>query len=111
MMVLIHGQEVNGVDIDGQTRCAHYHTRDDIIAIKFRCCKRWFPCLECHVETAGHEARVWPVNERDSQAILCGKCGHQLSIFEYFASSFTCPVCDSKFNPRCENHYHLYFQM
>lgn len=111
MAVLIYGEEINGVDVDLQTRCAHYHTDVDIIAIKFKCCGKWFPCSECHAEIAGHDAQVWPASERDTPAVLCGKCGRQLSINEYFASKSTCPACDSKFNPGCENHYHLYFEL
>ena len=111
MAVLIYGEAINGVDVDPQTRCAHYHSVLDIIAIKFKCCERWFPCFECHGETAGHEARVWPMDERDTHAILCGNCGHQFTINEYFDSNSICPSCDSKFNPGCENHYYLYFKL
>ena len=111
MTILIHGEAVTGVDIGPQTRCAHYHTELDIIAIKFKCCGQWFPCFECHAETAGHEASVWPIGERGTHAILCGNCGHQFTINEYFDSNSICPSCDSKFNPGCENHYHLYFEL
>jgi len=106
---MIQGEFVHGVDVDPQTRCAHYHSELDIIAIRFKCCDRWFPCYECHSEIADHEAKVWPTNERDAAAILCGACGSQLSIDEYFACDSTCPSCDSKFNPGCAKHYHLYF--
>ena len=111
MAVLIYGEAINGVDVDPQTRCGHYHTDLDIIAIKFKCCGWWFPCFECHAETAGHEASVWPIGERDTHAILCGNCGHQFTINEYFDSNSICPSCDSKFNPGCENHYYLYFKL
>ena len=108
-MVEIHGEEVYGMDIDLQSRCAHYHSDLDIIAIKFKCCERWFPCYECHNEIAGHEPKVWPADARDALAVLCGTCGRQLSIAKYLACDSTCPGCGSKFNPGCANHYHLYF--
>ena len=109
-MRTIHGEAIYGVDIDPQTRCAHYHSSLDIIAIKFKCCGRWFPCYECHAETTDHPALVWPVDERDMKAILCGNCGHQLTIAEYFGSESMCNSCRAHFNPGCEDHYDLYFE-
>ena len=111
MFRLIQGEEVNGVGIDPQSRCAHYHSSLDIIAIKFKCCSRWYPCFECHSETADHQPATWPIDERDVKAILCGICGHQLTIAEYFRSGSACSSCHSQFNPGCENHYDLYFEM
>ncbi len=111
MTINVRGETVTGVDIDAETRCDHYHSDLDIIAIRFKCCGVWFPCIACHGELADHAARAWPVNERNTKAILCGKCGHQLSITEYFDSGSVCPFCNSKFNPGCENHYHLYFEL
>ena len=105
----MHNEKVNGIDIDAQTRCAHYQTDVDIIAIKFRCCRQWFPCYECHRESAGHEAQIWPGAEMDERAILCGACGYKLSIAEYIGCESTCPVCKAKFNPGCARHFHLYF--
>lgn len=105
----IFGEDVCGVDVDAETRCRHYHGETDIIAIKFKCCGRWFPCFECHAAVADHEPQVWPIEKRGESAILCGVCGQQLSINEYFACNSTCPKCESKFNPGCANHYHLYF--
>ena len=107
----IGGQHVYGINVDQQTRCAHYHTDRDIVAIKFKCCGLWFPCFECHKAVADHEPAVWPENEFDERAILCGGCGHLLTIREYFDYSPLCPVCEAGFNPGCTNHYHLYFDV
>ena len=109
MVRVIHSVNVNCVDIDAQTRCAHYHTDLDIIAIKFKCCGRWFPCFECHQACAGHPAQVWPADQANEHAILCGACGHQQTIAEYIDGDSICPACDAKFNPACANHRHLYF--
>jgi uncharacterized CHY-type Zn-finger protein len=106
----IHGVEINGVDVDLETRCAHYHSERDIIAIKFNCCGDWFPCHECHAELAGHTAIVWPKGEHDVFAVLCGACGRQLSICEYLECDSVCPQCRRQFNPGCARHYHLYFE-
>lgn len=108
-MLSIHGERVCGTDIDPQTRCSHYHSDLDIIAIRFKCCERWFPCYECHSEITDHKAEIWPADERDTLAVLCGGCGRQMSITEYLDCDSTCPACESKFNPGCATHYHLYF--
>src|ERR1035437_3751720 len=108
-MLVVHGEDIYGVEVDAQTRCAHYHGDPDIIAIKFKCCGRWFPCYECHSEIADHVAEVWPKGQSDAKAVLCGACGHQLSIREYLTCNSTCPGCESRFNPGCARHYHLYF--
>lgn len=108
---IIGGLMVKGKVIDNQTRCSHYHTELDIIAIKFKCCDTYFPCYSCHKETADHEAITWPEKEWDKKAILCGVCGHELTVREYMDSNNTCPLCQSSFNPNCKKHYDLYFTM
>lgn len=102
--------EVRGTNVDGQTRCAHYDSDVDIIAVKFKCCGRWFPCFKCHAEHENHAPKVWSSGETDTLAVLCGGCGHQLSIAEYVECASVCPNCGSEFNPRCANHYNLYFE-
>jgi uncharacterized CHY-type Zn-finger protein len=105
----VHGVEIIGVDVDPETRCAHYHGEHDIIAIKFRCCGKWLPCHECHAELAGHPAEVWPRKEFDEAAVLCGGCGHQLSVREYLACESVCPSCRRQFSAGCARHRDLYF--
>ncbi|ARI78500.1 CHY zinc finger protein [Halobacillus mangrovi] len=100
---------VKGIDVDTNTRCAHYHTEKDIIAIKFHCCKEYYACYYCHKEAAGHHAIRWPKEEWDGPAILCGNCSHELSISTYLDVN-NCPNCDHEFNEGCSNHYHLYFE-
>jgi uncharacterized CHY-type Zn-finger protein len=107
--VKIGDATVLGVDVDPQTRCAHYHSERDIIAIKFKCCDEWFACHQCHAELAGHSAQVWPKEEFDERAVLCGNCGRQLTIREYLQSESACPHCQSQFNPGCAKHHHFYF--
>ena len=78
----IHGTAVQGDLIDDETRCAHYGGATDIIAIRFRCCGRWFPCFECHAAEADHLAEIWRASDFDKPAVLCGVCGYQLTIDE-----------------------------
>lgn len=106
----IKGINIYGKPIDQQTRCQHWHSELDVIAIKFKCCEKYYPCFSCHEEEADHEPKVWPKSEFDSKAILCGVCGTELSITDYQSSNNTCPNCKAAFNPGCSKHYHLYFE-
>ncbi|MGD0730870.1 MAG: CHY zinc finger protein [Terracidiphilus sp.] len=101
---------VLGIDLDTQTRCVHYHSALDIIAIKMNCCGAYFACKECHNALADHVIEVWPRSEWDQPAVLCGVCGAELSIRQYLGCVNTCPSCRSQFNPGCQNHYHYYFE-
>jgi len=102
--------KVYGELVDGETRCKHYHSPLDIIAIKFKCCDKYYPCYQCHEETTDHPAKVWNKDEWDTKGILCGICKTELTINEYMNSNDKCPNCRSAFNPNCRKHYHLYFQ-
>ena len=50
--------EVRGVNLDAQTRCAHFHGSTDIIAIKMKCCGEYYACKDCHIALAGHQIEV-----------------------------------------------------
>lgn len=102
--------EVKGKIVDGETRCVHYHSPLDVIAIKFKCCGYYYPCYQCHEETTDHEPMVWKKEEWNTKAILCGVCKEELTINEYFNSGNHCPHCLAAFNPNCSKHYHLYFE-
>lgn len=103
--------QVRGQTIDNETRCIHYHSPSDIIAIKFKCCNQYYPCRYCHDEAADHLAQLWNKNEFDTKAIFCGVCKSELTIRQYLHSGNICPVCTAAFNPACSNHYYLYFEM
>ena len=101
---------VHGIDLDGQTRCAHYHGPSDVIAIKMKCCSLYYACKDCHDALADHPIKVWLKTEQKQKAILCGACGAELTIEQYMAGNFHCAACDVQFNPGCKNHYHYYFE-
>ena len=103
--------EVKGSIIDDQTRCTHYHSPLDIIAIRFKCCDTYYPCHSCHEEATDHPIEVWPGDEFDKKAILCGICKYEMTISEYLTSHHQCPQCRAPFNPGCGNHHHLYFEV
>jgi uncharacterized CHY-type Zn-finger protein len=101
---------VHGIDLDVETRCRHYHSALDIIAIKMKCCSEYYACKDCHIALARHEIRVWPRSEWDEAAVLCGRCGAELTIAEYLGCSNMCPRCGANFNPGCRKHYQFYFE-
>ncbi len=102
---------VKGKTIDSKTRCEHYYSEKDIIAIKFKCCDTYYPCFECHQEFTNHKSQVWKKNEFETLAILCGNCKQEISIQAYMQSNHQCPNCQASFNPNCSKHYHLYFEI
>lgn len=101
--------EVCGLEVDAQTRCAHYHSPLDVVAIKMKCCRTYFACKDCHDALADHELEPWPREERAQRAVLCGVCGSEVTIAEYLASSERCPACSAPFNARCRTHHDYYF--
>ncbi|MFB6299579.1 MAG: CHY zinc finger protein [Halobacteriales archaeon] len=104
----MEGHEVRGRSVDDKTRCAHYGTERDIVAIKFACCETYYPCFRCHEETADHGIERIPRDRWDEPAVLCGNCGAELTVGEYTAVD-ECPGCDAPFNPDCADHYDRYF--
>ena len=101
---------VRGIDVDAQSRCAHYHQPVDIVAVKMKCCGVYYACKDCHIEQAGHAIERWPAGRWNEKAILCGACGEELTIHAYLAGGYRCPKCAANFNPGCRNHYQFYFE-
>ncbi len=102
--------KVRGKIIDLFTRCEHYKSELDIIAIKFKCCGKYYACYKCHNEEVNHNIQKWKIDEFNAKAVLCGACGNEMTINEYFNSNNKCRFCNSSFNPKCVRHNHLYFQ-
>jgi uncharacterized CHY-type Zn-finger protein len=99
-----------GTLTDDNTRCTHYNSVLDIIAIKFKCCNKYYACIHCHNDAADHAETAWLKNEFDTKAILCGNCKAEMTITEYLDCNNECPACKSNFNPKCSNHYYYYFE-
>lgn len=102
--------EVRGLELDPQSRCAHWHSPLDIVALKLRCCDVYWACRDCHDALAAHPAQVWPKSEWDTHAVLCGACATEMTIAAYLACDDRCPACAAPFNPGCKLHRHLYFE-
>lgn len=99
---------VYGDQIDGKTRCVHYHSDLDIVAIKMKCCDKFYACIHCHNEMEDHDAQQWKRFEFKEKVILCGNCYHELTILNYM-KEVKCNHCNADFNPNCKNHYPYYF--
>lgn len=106
-----HGVAVHGEDVDAETRCSHYATERDVVAIKFACCEQFYPCHACHDAVADHDAEQWPADAFDQRVILCGACGTRHSIETYLACDDECPDCGHAFNPGCAAHADRYFSV
>jgi uncharacterized CHY-type Zn-finger protein len=102
---------VRGSNVNERTQCAHYHSDNDVIAIKFKCCDTFYACIKCHEEMAGHPPAVWSKEERHIGAVFCGNCQSTLTIAEYLGCGNVCPRCAANFNPRCADHYDFYFEL
>ena len=100
---------VRGVGLDPQTRCDHYRSPLDIVAIRMACCDTYYACKDCHAALADHPLRPWPREQWDLPAILCGACRGELTIRQYLDGGPACPRCGAGFNPGCRNHHHFYF--
>jgi uncharacterized CHY-type Zn-finger protein len=100
---------VEGLVLDRQTRCLHYHGAKDVIAIRPPGAESFFACLECHQARTGTPQLPWALTDRSAYAVLCGVCGCVMRIEDYRNSGSKCPHCQAAFNPGCQAHWPLYF--
>ena len=116
---------LRGVAVGPETRCAHWASEFDVVALRFGCCGVFSPCYACHVEATDHDPDPWPRARFDDPAVLCGVCGTTLSARTYLAGDSegrspsgsrakpdddTCPACGAEFNPGCRRHRDRYFE-
>ncbi len=106
----INNHVIHGLAVTPKTGCLHYHSPLDIVAIKFKCCGKYYSCYSCHQALAEHEVQRWKHDDLHKLAILCGGCGTEMSIHEYVSSKNECVKCGSHFNPKCKSHWNLYFE-
>lgn len=105
----IYGHKVYGNNIDPETRCLHYSTVLDRIALKFKCCRTYYSCYKCHERIADHAPEVFQKEDKDCKVILCGSCGFEMTLLEYLECNSKCPKCYVSFNPGCKKHLFHYF--
>ena len=101
---------LRGVDVDPETRCAHWNAAVDVIALRFGCCETYYPCVACHDAATDHDAAPWPRERFGEPAVVCGRCRGRLTAREYLACDDACLRCDAEFNPGCRAHRDAYFE-
>ncbi len=94
----------------GLMGCRHYSGPLDNVAIKLKCCDRYYPCYICHHEDTDHPIDRWQPEEFHTLAITCLCCHTQITIFVYLHCQAQCPHCQALFNPNCKLHWPLYFE-
>jgi len=102
-----------GVKEFGLSRCQHWHSERDVLALLSPCCRKYYACASCHNELEDHPLAPWPADtDVTTRALLCGVCMNTFSIAQYLGGGGErCPhpACGAKFNPGCKNHWHIYF--
>lgn len=109
--VTVGDHDVRGVGLDPETRCTHYASERDVVAIRFACCDTYYPCFRCHSAVTDHEPEPIPEREFDAPGVLCGVCGTALTVRSYLACDHECPACGAAFNPGCVAHHDRYFEV
>jgi uncharacterized CHY-type Zn-finger protein len=104
----VSGTPVYGADVDPETRCRHYRSGRDVVAFRFACCERYYPCFRCHGAVADHEAVPWPRDRFGEPSVLCGACGTTMTAPDYLDCASRCPHCEAAFNPGCTAHLEYY---
>lgn len=103
---------VLGIGVDGESRCAHWRSSVDVVAMRFKCCGAFYGCAGCHVAVAGHAPERWDVRrDRDEIVAMCGVCGTQYPLKGYLANGDACSTCGADWNPGCRKHRELYFKV
>jgi len=70
------------------------HILNAQVAIRAPCCRKWFDCAECHLETEDH-----PLLQRTEMVFACKKCkkAFRKDGQEFEESDEYCPHCDNHF--------------
>ena len=50
---------LRGIEGDDETRCRHYRTERDVVAIALPCCETFYPCTECHRLASWSTSASW----------------------------------------------------
>ena len=101
--------QAQGLLVDHESRCVHYHSDKDIVALQCYECQKYYACYQCHNKLESHVFSTYPLNLKEDRPILCGSCGKTLT-YEEYTETGTCPFCNAAFNPACQNHYSIYFR-
>lgn len=96
--------QAQGLLVDDEGRCIHYHSEKDIVSLQCYECKKYYACsIETHVFSP------YPLALSEDRPILCGVCKRTMTFQEY-QKQMTCPYRSAPFNPDCKQHYSYYFK-
>ncbi|KAL6940858.1 hypothetical protein ACO0QE_004776 [Hanseniaspora vineae] len=112
---------IKGLLVDDESRCEHWHSDLDVVALKFKCCPAvYYCCYSCHLEVNNidpetgsapngqHQIEKFSRSDDTVKLIMCGACKTEMTFTEY-TKNMKCYNCKHDFNPRCKLHYDLYF--
>ncbi|KAF9645935.1 hypothetical protein BDM02DRAFT_3189283 [Thelephora ganbajun] len=70
------------------------HILNAQVSIRAPCCKQWFDCVECHVETQSHR-----LAKSTEMTFACKKCkkAFRKDVADFDESDEYCPYCDNHF--------------
>ncbi|SCW00834.1 LAFE_0C13036g1_1 [Lachancea fermentati] len=108
---------IRGDLVDEESRCVHWHSPLDVIAIKFKCCKTYYACYTCHQSLESHKVEKYSLKEDNNEhLVICGVCKTTMTFDTYRSNSgdersLSCYACHAEFNPGCKLHYSEYFDM
>ena len=101
--------QAQGLLVDDESRCVHYHSDKDIVALQCYECQKYYACYQCHNELESHTFSPYPLNLKQDRPILCGSCKKTLT-YEKYREKGSCPYCAALFNPACQSHHSMYFK-
>lgn len=84
-------QEYFGIGLDSSSRCYHYHTKLDIVALKCSVCQKYYACYKCHDALEEHCFAATKSDE--TFPVLCGSCRQMLTLKEYKTGFVLIVVC------------------
>ena len=106
------GPPIDGLELQrhGESRCAHWHSALDVLAIQAPCCGRYYACASCHDACETHALEPWPASTSlEQRALQCGVCRHLFSIQTYISGPeppcCPSPSCGAAMNPGCKLHW------
>ena len=101
--------QAQGLLVDDESRCIHYHGEKDIVSLQCYECKKYYACYQCHNAMETHIFSPYPLTLAEDRPILCGVC-KRIMTFQEYQKQIACPYCKSPFNPGCKQHYSYYFK-
>ncbi len=98
-------QHIYGIGLDNDARCVHYHTSEDVVAMKCAVGKNIMHVTSVMMNWNSIPSK--PPTSIPKKPALCGHCRKLLSYRQYSAGK--CPFCSHLFNPKCSLHHNIYF--